>query len=129
MAQISLTTLELGQVRSRMPKLAIEPLSRNLQRHPIQELTQLFSFLAKTIKGITGKTKGCTHQNPRRSTQIYQATPGTIHVTAGDKTSWADKYTKLGETSFLETNMTGKKRSIPLPALPQPIPIPRTAGR
>jgi len=79
-------------------------------------LTQLFSFLAKIIKGITGKTNW--YDAPVKTiaglnTDITNHTDNsTIHVTAQDKTNWADKYTKTetdNKFSTLETNIDWKE--------------------
>ena len=79
-------------------------------------LTQLFSFLAKIIKGITGKTNW--YDAPVKTIQALNtdisnhAGNSTIHVTAGDKTNWADKYTKAevdNKFSTLETNIDWKE--------------------
>ena len=79
-------------------------------------LTQLFSFLAKIIKGITGKTNwydAPTKTLEQVNTDLSSHTgSGTIHVTAGDKTSWADKYTKTevdNKLALLETNIDWKE--------------------
>jgi hypothetical protein len=79
-------------------------------------LTQLFSFLAKIIKGITGKTNwydAPTKTLEQVNTDLSSHTAsGTIHVTAGDKTSWADKYTKTevdNKLALLETNIDWKE--------------------
>ena len=79
-------------------------------------LTQLFSFLAKIIKGITGKANW--YDAPVKTiaglnTDITNhAGNTTVHVTAGDKTNWADKYTKTevdNKFSTLETNIDWKE--------------------
>lgn len=79
-------------------------------------LTQLFSFLAKAIKGITGKTNW--YDAPVKTiaglnTDITNHTGnGTVHVTAQDKTNWADKYTKTevdNKFSAFETNIDWKE--------------------
>jgi len=79
-------------------------------------LTQLFSFLAKIIKGITGKTNwydAPTKTLEQVNTDLSSHTgSGTIHVTVGDKTSWADKYTKTevdNKLALLETNIDWKE--------------------
>lgn len=79
-------------------------------------LTQLFSFLAKIIKGITGKAnwydapvKTIAGLNTDISSHIGN---GAVHVTTGDKTGWADKYTKNeidNKFSTLETNIDWKE--------------------
>ena len=80
-------------------------------------LTQLFSFLAKIIKGITGKTNwydAPTKTLEQVNTDLSSKTgSGTIHVTAEKKLSWADKTRKLRSTTklaLLEKTSTGKKR-------------------
>ncbi|MDD4402218.1 MAG: hypothetical protein PHI24_10175 [Desulfitobacteriaceae bacterium] len=79
-------------------------------------LTQLFSFLAKIIKAITGKANW--YDAPVKTleglnTDISNHTGNnTVHVTAGDKTNWADKYTKNevdNKLSALETNIDWKE--------------------
>ena len=79
-------------------------------------ITQLFSFLAKIIKGITGKTNW--YDVPVKTLEglntdiANHAGNSTIHVTAGDKTNWADKYTKNevdNKFSALETNIDWKE--------------------
>lgn len=79
-------------------------------------LTQLFSFLAKTIKGITGKTNW--YDAPVKTiaglnTDLSSHTGNNaVHVTAGDKTIWADKYTKTevdNKFSTMETNIDWKE--------------------
>jgi hypothetical protein len=79
-------------------------------------LTQLFSFIAKIIKGITGKTnwydapvKTIAELNTDISNHAGNT---TIHVTSSDKTDWADKYTKTevdNMFSTLETNIDWKE--------------------
>lgn len=79
-------------------------------------LTQLFSFIAKTIKGITGKSnwydapvKTMEQLNTETTNHVGNS---TIHVTSTDKTSWADKYTKNevdNMFSTLETNIDWKE--------------------
>lgn len=79
-------------------------------------LTQLFSFLAKALKGITGKSNW--YDAPVKTIEqintdlTNHAGNTTFHVTAGDKTSWADKYTKAevdNKLSTLETNIDWKE--------------------
>lgn len=79
-------------------------------------LTQLFSFLAKIIKAITGKTNW--YDAPVKTLEglntdiSNHAGNNTVHVTAGDKTNWADKYTKTevdNKLSALETNIDWKE--------------------
>lgn len=79
-------------------------------------LTQLFSFLAKIIKGITGKANW--YDAPVKTiaelnTDISNhAGNNTVHVTAQDKTKWSDKYTKNeidNKFSTLETNIDWKE--------------------
>lgn len=79
-------------------------------------LTQLFSFLAKIIKAITGKANW--YDAPVKTleglnTDISNHTGNnTVHVTTGDKTNWADKYTKNevdNKFSTLETNIDWKE--------------------
>jgi hypothetical protein len=79
-------------------------------------LTQLFSFIAKIIKGITGQTYW--YDIPIKNinqldTEISAHTGNnSIHVTQSDKTSWADKYTKTeidNKLSSLETNIDWKE--------------------
>lgn len=79
-------------------------------------LTQLFSFLAKIIKGITGKANW--YDAPIKTiaglnTDITNHTGNsTVHVTAQDKTNWADKYTKTevdNKFSTFETNIDWKE--------------------
>ena len=79
-------------------------------------LTQLFSFLAKIIKGITGKAnwydapvKTIADLNTDISNHVGNS---SVHVTTGDKTNWADKYTKTevdNKFSTLETNIDWKE--------------------
>lgn len=79
-------------------------------------LTQLFSFLAKIIKGITGKTNW--YDAPVKTVEeintdlTNHAGNSVYHVTSTDKTSWADKYTKTevdNKFSTLETNIDWKE--------------------
>lgn len=79
-------------------------------------LTQLFSFIAKVIKGITGKANW--YDAPVKTieglnTDISNHTENnTVHVTAQDKTNWADKYTKTevdNKLALLETNIDWKE--------------------
>ena len=79
-------------------------------------ITQLFSFLAKIIKGITGKANW--YDAPIKTIQelntdiTNHAGNSTVHVTAQDKTNWADKYTKTevdNKFSTLETNIDWKE--------------------
>ena len=79
-------------------------------------ITQLFSFLAKAIKGITGKANW--YDAPVKTLEglntdvSNHAGNSTIHVTAQDKTNWADKYTKTevdNKLSALETNIDWKE--------------------
>ena len=79
-------------------------------------LTELFSFLAKIIKAITGKTNW--YDAPVKTLEglntdiSNHAGNNTVHVTAGDKTNWADKYTKTevdNKLSALETNIDWKE--------------------
>jgi len=79
-------------------------------------LTQLFSFLAKVIKGITGKANW--YDVPIKTiaglnTDITNHTGNsTVHVTVQDKTNWADKYTKNevdNKFSTFETNIDWKE--------------------
>jgi hypothetical protein len=79
-------------------------------------LTQLFSFLAKTLKGITGKSNW--YDAPVKTiaglnTAIEEHTGNTtVHVTSQDKANWADKYTKTeidNKFSTLETNIDWKE--------------------
>lgn len=79
-------------------------------------LTQLFSFIAKIIKGITGKTNWSdapVKTIEQLNTDITNhAGNGAVHVTASDKTTWADKYTKTemdNKLSVLETNIDWKE--------------------
>lgn len=79
-------------------------------------LTQLFSFFGKIIKGITGKTNwydAPTKTLEQVNTDLSSHTASnTIHVTSGDKTSWADKYTKTevdNKLALLETNIDWKE--------------------
>ena len=78
-------------------------------------LTQLSSFLAKIIKGITGKTNwydAPVNTIAGLNTDLSSHTANNaVHVTAGDKTNWADKYTKTevdNKFSTLETNIDWK---------------------
>ena len=79
-------------------------------------LTQLFSFLAKVIKDITGKSNW--YDAPIKTiaelnTAFENHTGNTVlHVTAQDKENWADKYTKTeidNKFSTLETNIDWKE--------------------
>ena len=79
-------------------------------------LTQLFSFLAKVIKGITGKANW--YDAPVKTLEGLNADisnhagNSTVHVTTGDKTGWADKYTKTevdNKLALLETNIDWKE--------------------
>ena len=79
-------------------------------------LTQLFSFLAKIIKGITGKANW--YDAPVKTIEELNtdisnhAGSSTVHVTAGDKNSWGDKYTKTevdNKFSALESNIDWKE--------------------
>ena len=79
-------------------------------------LSQLFSFFGKIIKGITGKTNwydAPTKTLEQVNTDLSSHTASnTIHVTSGDKTSWADKYTKTevdNKLALLETNIDWKE--------------------
>lgn len=79
-------------------------------------LTQLFSFLAKIIKGVTGKSNW--YDAPVKTVEeintdlTNHAGNSVYHVTSTDKTSWADKYTKTevdNKFSTLETNIDWKE--------------------
>ncbi len=79
-------------------------------------LTQLFSFLAKVIRDITGKTNW--YEAPVKTmaglnTALENHAENTVlHVTAQDKENWADKYTKTeidNKFSTLETNIDWKE--------------------
>jgi hypothetical protein len=79
-------------------------------------LTQLFSFLAKVIKSITGKTNW--YDAPVKTiaalnTDISNhAGNSSVHVTTQDKANWSDKYTKNeidNKFSTLETNIDWKE--------------------
>ena len=79
-------------------------------------LTQLFSFLAKIIKGVTGKSNW--YDAPVKTieeinTELTNHAGNTVfHVTASNKTSWGDKYTKTevdNKFSTLETNIDWKE--------------------
>lgn len=94
-------------------------------------LTQLFSFLAKAIKGITGKANW--YEAPVKTitglnTDITNHTGnGTVHVTAQDKTNWADKYTKTevdNKFSAFETNIDWKESVATFTAIATTYPNP-----
>lgn len=79
-------------------------------------LTQLFSFLAKVIKDITGKSNW--YDAPIKTlaglnTALENHTGNIVlHVTTQDKENWADKYTKTeidNKFSTLETNIDWKE--------------------
>lgn len=79
-------------------------------------LTQLFSFLAKAIKGITGKANW--YALPVKSIEdlnselLSHEDDEIVHVTLDDKSNWADKYTKAevdNKLSTLETNIDWKE--------------------
>ena len=79
-------------------------------------ITQLFSFLAKIIKGIIGKANW--YDAPVKTLEglntdvSNHAGNSIVHVTAGDKSNWGDKYTKTeidNKFSTLETNIDWKE--------------------
>lgn len=79
-------------------------------------LTQLFSFLAKMVKGITGKSNW--YDTPVKTiaglnTAVEDHTGNaTVHVTVQDKANWGDKYTKTevdNKFSTLEMNIDWKE--------------------
>ena len=95
-------------------------------------LTQLFSFLAKIIKAITGKANW--YDAPVKTleglnTDISNHTGNnTVHVTTGDKTNWADKYTKNeidNKFSTLETNIDWKESVATFTAIATTYPNPQ----
>lgn len=79
-------------------------------------LTQLFSFIAKIIKGITGQAnwyyvpvKNISQLNTELSGHTED---NNLHVTPVEKVLWADKYTKIeidNKLSALETNIDWKE--------------------
>jgi len=79
-------------------------------------LSQLFSFITKIIKGITGKANwfdAPVKTIEQLNTDITNHAGNSVaHVTAPDKTTWADKYTKTevdNKFSTLETNIDWKE--------------------
>ena len=79
-------------------------------------LIELFSFIAKIIKGITGKTNwfdAPVKTIEQLNTDITNhAGNSASHVTALDKTTWTDKYTKTevdNKLSTIETNIDWKE--------------------
>lgn len=94
-------------------------------------LTQLFSFITKVIKGITGKANW--YDAPVKTieglnTDISNHTENnTVHVTAQDKTNWADKYTKTevdNKLALLETNIDWKESVATFSAIATTYPNP-----